>query len=142
MVPWQFGIIMTHPTNAPGIVHLRVRYTEVDRMGYLHHSRFFQYFEIGRIELLRRDGKSYDDLEQAGVLFVVVKAECNFKAPARYDDELTLYTRVAKQTTVRIDHVYELKRGEILLAEGKTTIACIDRAGQLQAIPPDLCAHF
>lgn len=123
----------------PGIVHIRVRYTEVDQMGYLHHSRFFQYFEIGRIELLRRQGKSYADLEQAGVLFAVVKAECSFKAPARYDEELTLYTRIAKQTLVRIDHTYELKRGDTVLAEGKTTIACIDRAGQLQTIPADLC---
>lgn len=130
---------MAQSLSAPGIVHIRVRYTEVDQMGYVHHSRFFQYFEIGRIELLRSQGKSYADLEQAGVLFAVVKAECNFKAPARYDDELSLYTRVAKQTTVRIDHVYELKRGDMMLAEGKTTIACIDRDGQLQAIPADLC---
>jgi len=129
---------MTHTPSSSGIVHLRVRYTEVDQMGYLHHSRFFQYFEIGRIELLRSQGKSYADLEQAGVLFAVIKAECNFKAPARYDDELTLYTRISHQTMVRIDHAYELKRGDILLAEGKTTIACIDRQGQLQAIPADL----
>src|SRR5215212_11155252 len=75
-------------------ITLRVRYPEVDAMGYLHHSRFFQYFEIGRVELLRSLGHSYADVERQGVFFVVVKAECRYRAPARYDDELRLTTRV------------------------------------------------
>jgi acyl-CoA thioester hydrolase len=114
---------------------IRVRYPEVDAMGYLHHSRYFQYFEMGRVELLRALGHRYADLERAGVFFVVVKVECRYKAPARYDEELTLLTRVVKQTAVRIDHAYELKRDNTVLAEGTTTIACVDREGQLQPIP-------
>ena len=114
---------------------IRVRYPEVDGMGYLHHSRYLQYFEMGRVELLRSLGHAYADLEKAGVLFVVVKAEVNYKAPARYDDELTLVTRVAKRTHVRIDHTYELRRDNTLLAEGKTVIACVDRTGQLIQMP-------
>lgn len=104
-------------------------------MGYVHHSRFLQYFEMGRVEALRSIGYAYSDLEQAGVFFVVVKAEVKFKAPAKYDDELTLITRCIKQTHVRLDHAYELRRGSLLLTEGLTTIACVDRNGQLQQIP-------
>jgi acyl-CoA thioester hydrolase len=122
-------------------ITIRVRYPEVDAMGYLHHSRYLQYFEIGRVELLRSLGHSYADLEQAGVYFVVVKAQVNYKAPARYDDELTLVTRLVRATHVRYDHTYELKRGETLLAEGTTTIACVDRAGQVQQIPEALLHH-
>ena len=107
-------------------------------MGYLHHSRFLQYFEMGRIELLRAGGFCYAELEKRGIFFVVAKVECRFKAPARYDEELMLSTRVARQTHVRIDHAYELKRGETLLAEATTTIACVDREGQLQPIPAEL----
>ena len=114
---------------------LRVRYPEVDAMGYLHHSRFLQYFEMGRIELLRSLGHSYADLERNGVFFVVVKVECRYRAPARYDEEVQLTTRIARQTHVRIDHTYELKRGETLLAEGATTIACVGRDGQIMQIP-------
>ena len=125
-----------HSQAAPQhTLSLRVRYPEVDAMGYLHHSRYFQYFEMGRVELLRATGHRYADLERAGVFFVVVKVECRYKAPARYDEELTLLTRVTKQTAVRIDHAYELKRGDTLLAEATTTIACVDRQGQLQPIP-------
>lgn len=117
------------------LTRFRVRYPEVDAQGFVHHSRFFQYFEIGRCELLRSLGHSYADLERQGVLFVVVRAECRYRSPARYDEELTLLTRVARQTAVRIDHAYELRRDGTLLAEGLTTIACVDRAGELQPIP-------
>jgi len=121
-------------------ISLRVRYPEVDGMGYLHHSRYLQYFEIGRVELLRSRGHSYADLERQGVFFVVVKAEIQYKAPARYDDELTLITRLTKQTHVRFDHTYELRRDGVLLAEAKTTIACVDREGQVMEIPEALRA--
>jgi acyl-CoA thioester hydrolase len=119
-------------------ISIRVRYPEVDGMGYLHHSRYLQYFEMGRIELLRSMGQSYVELERQGILFVVIKAEIRFKAPARFDDELTLTTRLTKQTHVRYDHIYELKRGDVQIAEGATTIACVDRNGELMQIPESL----
>jgi acyl-CoA thioester hydrolase len=121
-------------------ITFRVRYPEADAMGYLHHSRFFQYFEMGRIELLRAAGHSYADIEKHGIFFAVIKAECRFKAPARFDDELTLLTRIVRQTHVRLDHTYELRRGIVLIAEGSTTIACVDRAGKLVQIPTTLTA--
>jgi acyl-CoA thioester hydrolase len=119
-------------------IPIRVRYSEVDAMGYLHHSRYLQYFEIGRIELLRLMGHSYAELEAAGVFFVVVKVQVQFKAPARQDEELQLTTRIARQGMVRIDHTYELKRQGTLLAEASTTIACVGRDGKLREIPEKL----
>jgi acyl-CoA thioester hydrolase len=116
-------------------ISLRVRYPECDPMGYLHHSIFLQYFEMGRVELLRAAGHTYAELERLGFFFVVVKAEVRYKAPAKYDEELTLKTKIDRQTYVRIDHTYELKRGETLLADGKTTIACVGKDGQLRTIP-------
>src|SRR6478672_9646116 len=110
------------------VITLRVRYPETDPMGVVHHSRFFQYFEMGRIELLRARGVSYADLEKAGFLFVVVKVECRYKQPARFDDELTLTTTLVRQTHVRIDHAYVLRRGTTTIAEAATTIACVNRA--------------
>ena len=118
-------------------IQFRVRYPETDAMGFVHHSRYLQYFEMGRVELLRSLGHSYADLGKAGILFVVVRAEVRYKAPARYDDELSLTTRIVKQTHVRIDHQYELKRDQTLLAEGNTTIACVDRDGSLRQIPEE-----
>jgi acyl-CoA thioester hydrolase len=119
-------------------ISIRVRYPECDPMGYLHHSNHLRYFEMGRIELLRMLGHSYVELERQGILFVVAKAEVRYRSPARFDDELTLTTRVVRQTTVRIDHAYELRRGETLLAEGATTIACVDRNGEVMQIPDSI----
>jgi acyl-CoA thioester hydrolase len=119
-------------------VTFRVRYPETDGMGVVHHSRYFQYLEMGRIELLRASGISYAQLEMEGILFVVVKVECRYKAPARFDDELTLTTRIARKTHVRIDHEYVLKRGAMIIAEAATTIACVDRQGALRVIPEEL----
>jgi acyl-CoA thioester hydrolase len=119
-------------------ITIRVRYSEVDAMGFLHHSRFLQYFELGRIELLRAIGFSYAELEKQGIYFVVAKAEVRYKAPARFDDELTLTTRLSRQTPVRHEHVYELRRGQIILAEGTTTIACVGPDGQLQSVPESI----
>jgi acyl-CoA thioester hydrolase len=93
---------------------------------------------MGRVELLRKLGFSYAELERQGVFFVVIKAEVRYKAPARYDEELTLLTKVTRQTHVRYDHAYELRRGSTLLAEATTSIACVDRDGQIRQIPDAL----
>jgi acyl-CoA thioester hydrolase len=116
-------------------IEIRVRYAETDQMGLLHHAHYWVYFEMGRIELLRSRGLSYKDLEAQGFLLVIVRAQCRYHRPAYYDDLLRLRTTVVRATGARIDHHYELLRHDTLLAEGETTLACIDRQGKLQRIP-------
>src|SRR5262245_55423716 len=119
-------------------ITIRVRYAETDRMGLLHHANYLVYFEQGRTELLRSKGLAYKDLEDQGYLLVLTRAEVRYRNPARYDDLLTLRTTVERVTSVRIDHQYELLRDGVLLAEGKTTLACVDRDGRVQALPDSL----
>lgn len=118
-----------------GEITIRVRYAETDRMGLLHHANYLVYFEQGRTELLRSRGLAYKDLEDQGFLLVLVRAEVRYRSPARYDDLLTLRTTVVRTTAVRIDHRYEVLRDGLLLAEGSTTLACVDREGKLQHLP-------
>ena len=119
-------------------ITFRVRYAETDRMGLLHHANYIVYFEMGRTELLRQRGISYRDIEDSGHLLVVVEVGCKFKRPAYYDDLLTLRTTVARVTHVKIVHRYEVFRDGVLLAEGHSTLACVDREGRPQALPPSL----
>ena len=127
---------MTTPAKPPsGEITIRVRYAETDRMGLLHHANYLVYFEQGRTELLRRTGRTYKDVEDEGFFLVLAKLEIRYRQPARYDDLLTLRTIVTRTTPVRIEHRYELLRDGVLLAEGSSTLACIDREGKLQAIP-------
>ena len=113
------------------------RYVEVDRMGVVHHSQYFVYFEMGRTELLRKSGVDHDQLEAEGVFFVVAEIGCRFKLPARYDESLILTTRMTRLRRVGIEHEYQLCRAgqSALICQADSTIACVDRNGQLQAIP-------
>ena len=118
-------------------IEIRVRYSEVDGMGYLHHSRYFEYFEMGRTELLRKNGLRYRDMEARGLYYVVAKLECRFRAPAHYDDVLTLRTTTERLTRVRVDHKYELTRDGKLLAEASTTLVSVGEDGKPVALPDD-----
>jgi acyl-CoA thioester hydrolase len=121
-----------------GEITIRVRYAETDRMGLLHHANYLVYFEQGRTELLRGHGLAYRDLEDQGYFLVLTKVEVRYRSPARYDDLVKLKTTVVRVTAVRIDHRYELSREGVLLAEGTTTLACVDREGRVQALPSSL----
>jgi acyl-CoA thioester hydrolase len=124
-----------------GEITLRVRYAETDRMGLLHHANYLVYFEEGRTELLRSHGAAYRELEDQGFLLVLTRVQVRYKRPARYDDVLTLRTTLVRTTLVKIEHRYELFRDGEVLAEGETTLACIDRAGKVQALPDFLQKH-
>ncbi len=119
-------------------IEIRVRYAECDPMGYLHHSKYFEYFEMGRTELLRLSGVRYRDLEERGILFVVARTACRFRKPARYDDLLKLQVEITRQTRARIDHVYRLYRDGVQLCEAESTLACVDRNGQIIPIPEEM----
>jgi acyl-CoA thioester hydrolase len=101
----------------------------------LYHANYFVYFEAGRTELLRQRGLTYREVEDAGHYLVVIEATCKFRRPARYDDVLTLRTSVERVTHAKIVHHYLLYRDEMLLAEGRTTLACVDRGGKPQPLP-------
>jgi len=117
---------------------IRVRYSETDAMGYLHHSNHAVYFEMGRTELFRARGGNYRRMEELGLFFVVAHLDIRFRAPARYDDELTLITTLDNEGAVKLEHKYHLLRGEELIAEASSTLACVDTEGKVQMIPEDL----
>jgi len=118
-----------------GETTIRVRYAETDRMGLLHHANYLIYFEQARTELLRDQGKTYKDVEDAGFFLVLTKFEVKYRSPAKYDDLLTIRTTVTRTTPIRIEHRYEVLCENRLVAEGSSTLACVDRDGKLQAMP-------
>ncbi|MFO0827701.1 MAG: thioesterase family protein [Phycisphaerales bacterium] len=114
---------------------IRVRYCECDPMGVAHHSVYPVWFEMGRTELLRTSGRDYRTFEEQGIFLAVVSLVVKYKRPARYDDLLTLITRLDDVGHVKIEHSYELRRGEETLAIASTTLACLDRGGRAQPLP-------
>jgi acyl-CoA thioester hydrolase len=116
-------------------IEIRVRYCETDAMGFLHHAQFVNYYEMGRTELLRAQGGCYREVEESGLFLVVVKLDCRYHSPARYDDLLRLQTTVERISAVKIEHSYRLYRGDQLLATATSTLACVDKEGKVQRLP-------
>jgi acyl-CoA thioester hydrolase len=91
-------------------------------MAVAHHSSHIVWFEVGRIELLRQLGFSYLEMEQDGMNLPVVELRCRYKHPARYDDEVTIRTRLAQLRSSMLRFQYEVVRKSDgrLLAEGES----------------------
>jgi acyl-CoA thioester hydrolase len=119
-------------------IQIRVRYNETDAMGFLHHSNYLCYFEVGRTELFREQGGNYRRMEEQGLFFVVAKLEVRYRRPARYDDLLTLETEISRITPAKLEHAYRILRGDELLTEASSVIACVNSTGEVQRIPEDL----
>jgi acyl-CoA thioester hydrolase len=118
-----------------GEVQIRVRYEETDQMQVVYHANYFTYFEIGRTELSRANGISYKEIEASGVLAAVIKAECSYHRPAKYDDLLTVKTTVKRITRVKIEYEHQIFRNSELLVTGHITLAFIDRQGKIRPVP-------
>jgi acyl-CoA thioester hydrolase len=87
---------------------IRVRYSETDRMGYLHHAAYANYFEIARTEMLRSLGTSYKELEDSGILLPVYALNIRYRQPAFYDDELIVKSLMAMLPVVKLIIEYEV----------------------------------
>ena len=131
---------MNHQHEIP----IRVRYHEVDGQGRVHHAQYLNYFERGRVEMLRASGVSYRQIEESGTLLVVRNMNIHFHMPALFDDELLLETRIDYCHGARIEHHYRLIRkhpdgiGQDLIVTATSELACIDRTGRVQRLPPML----
>jgi acyl-CoA thioester hydrolase len=126
------------------ITTLRVRYAETDQMGIVYYSHYFVWFEVARTELLRTLGWNYRELEASGVLLPVIEASCQYRRPARYDDEIEVRTDGRLCSPVRMEFSYEVmvKARAELAATGKTVHAATDRGGRPCRVPDRIREAF
>lgn len=134
-------------TNQPVVSEttLRVRYVETDQMGVVYHTNYLIWMEVGRVELLRQLGFTYKDMEQQDDCYIaVVEIGCRYKAPAKYDDEILLRTRIKRFRASLIQFGYEILRASdrTLLAEGDTTHIVTDSTFSRRSLPDKYLAVF
>jgi acyl-CoA thioester hydrolase len=131
-------------TAGPSISRVRVRYAETDQMGVVYHSNYFVWFEVGRTDLLRGNGWTYREMEADGVSLPVIEARCEFKVPARYDDDLEVRTTGTLVSPVRIAFSYEVVRpsDHQTVATGQTVHASLDRNGRPCRLPDRIKGLF
>lgn len=117
---------------------LRVRYGETDRMGYAYYGVYAQYYEVGRVEALRKIGFSYKEIEERGILLPVSEYCIKYLKPAFYDDEIRIVTTVKEMPGVRFTFYYECyNQNNELLNTGTVTLVFIDKEKNKPAQPPE-----
>ena len=118
-------------------IKIRVRYSETDQMGVVYHGNYAQYFEMGRVEWLRNMGISYKWMEDNGIMLPVVSLTMNYKKPARYDDLLTIKTKMLKLSSVKIEFDYEItNENNELLTTGYSVLVFVDMKTGRPTAPP------
>lgn len=124
---------------------VRVRYAETDQMGVVYHANYLVWFEVGRVEFIRQIGLDYRSMEHdEGALIAVIEAKARYKAPARYDDELLVRTRLAGVRGSVVRFSYEILRASdhAILAEGETVHMVVGRDMRRRRMPERYAALF
>ncbi len=119
---------------------LRVRFEETDTMQVVYYGKYLVWMEVGRVNLLRDIGLPYRDWEKKGMGIPVVQAHADYRASARFDDEILVKTRVASigKSSIRFDNeIYKLPEMQLLCA-GHTVHALVDRKGKAVPFPKEL----
>lgn len=122
---------------------VRVRFGETDLMGIVHHGTYISYFEVGRVEYMRRRGLDYNSWTELGIHLPVVEAFVRYRKTARFDEVLCVESRLTELTRVKVRFEYRLLRGagnngnEELVAEGHTLLACVGDDHVPRRIPPN-----
>jgi acyl-CoA thioester hydrolase len=117
---------------------VRVRYGETDQMGYVYYGIYAMYYEVARVESLRKLGLTYREIEAMGIIMPVLENRSRFLAPGRYDEELRIVTTLREKPSVRIKFEYEIFNSEnTLIHQGETSLAFVDKLTNRPCRPPD-----
>ncbi len=126
---------------------LRVRYAETDQMGYCYYGNYATYFEVGRVEALRKAGMSYRQMEENGIMLPVSEFQVKYLGPAKYDDELTITTKITEINGPRIyfEYIVINEAGKVI-STATTTLVFVSRETMRPQNPPnyflDLMSHY
>jgi acyl-CoA thioester hydrolase len=122
---------------------LTVRYAETDAQGVVHHANYLTWFEEGRSEFLRQLGMNYSGFEKAGFFVVVAHAVVDYRAPAFYEDRITVTTSLAKARRRVLEFSYKaVNQDGRLVAEGRTVHVVIGRDRRPTSLPREWLERF
>jgi acyl-CoA thioester hydrolase len=116
---------------------IRVRYGETDQMGYMYYGNYAEFYEVGRVEMLRSLGLTYSGMEQSGIMMPVLELKCKYLKPALYDEEISVKVIMDKMPGIRIHFRYELRneKGD-LINTGETLLVFINMKTSRPSLPP------
>ena len=124
---------------------VRVRYAETDQMGVVYHANYLVWFEVGRVEFIRQLGLDYKSMDrEEGCGIAVVDVSARYKAPARYDDELIIQTRLVAARGALVHFAYRILRPAdgVLLCEGETVHVVVGPDMKKRSLPQKYAERF
>ena len=116
---------------------IKVYYKDIDQMGIVYYSRYFEYFEEARTEMLSSIGLDYSNVEENGAMLPVIEAHCEYKKGATFSQDLIVKTYIRELPKVKIKFEYKIcpaGSDEILLT-GYTVHACTNLKGKPIKMP-------
>ncbi len=115
---------------------LRVRYGETDQMGYMYYGNYAEFYEVGRVEMLRSLGLTYSGMEESGIMMPVLEMHCKYLKPALYDEEITIKVIMNEMPRIKIHFRYELfNEKEELINVGETLLVFINMKTNRPCLP-------
>jgi len=107
---------------------IRVRYVETDKMGIVHHSHYYDWFEVGRTEFIKHCGMGYGDMEAANVMMPLIESHCKYMEGAKYEDDITIETKIESMNGAKVIFIYSAIRDldKKILAKGCTVHAFVN----------------
>ena len=117
---------------------IRVRYGETDQMGYMYYGNYAQFYEVGRVEMLRSMGLTYSGMEASGIMMPVVELSCKYLKPALYDEEITVKVIMKEMPRIRIHFNYELyNEKQELINTGETLLVFVNMQTNRPCLAPE-----
>ncbi|MDD5137151.1 MAG: YbgC/FadM family acyl-CoA thioesterase [Candidatus Omnitrophica bacterium] len=120
----------------------RIYYHDTDAGGVVYYGSYLEHLEEARTEYLRSLGIDVAEYGRNGILFPVVHLEVDYKSPARYADEIRVYTAIEEIGNASIHLAQEIKRGDIVLVKARTIWACVDDKMKARRVPEDIKEKF
>lgn len=114
---------------------VRVRFAETDAMGVAHHSSYVAWLEAARVEFLRELGTPYPEIRSQGFDFAVLELFANYRVSARFDDLVTVHTRVSHLKGATFQMEYLLTIDDVVCAIAATVHGVVDPAGRATRVP-------
>ena len=133
-MPSSLKISLTEPVH---VCSYRILYGDTDAGGVVYNASYLRFFEYARSSFMRELVTSYREIEEAGFILPVVESYLRYKAPARYDDLITIKTSMQQVShySWRFNHHVLLAENDKLLVKGFTVHACINKSGKLARLP-------
>ncbi len=117
---------------------IRVYYEDTDMAGIVYYANYLRYIERARSEWVREIGVDQNAMRDAGVVFVVRRVEADYLAPARFEDQLVVETSISKLTGVRMVFLQRVLKDDAVLFEALVTVTCLNEAGRVVRLPPEI----